>query len=185
MKQNMLSVLVGLVVVIGVSGGGSVAAEAASPSAAVSHIKADQWMRWKIDARLQNDPYLDYRGVKAIIKQNGVVVLTGYVFTDYEKDHAAQVASAVPGINDVKNEIKVVQFTAGHDGAVAQQVRSQIIQDPTMNVTALEVVAEKNGVILHGIVPTAELKARIGQFASEVQGVKHVVNDIDVEAGQP
>jgi osmotically-inducible protein OsmY len=164
---------------LGVGGSPVLAATDSSPS--VRHIKSDQWMRWKIDARLQDDPYLDYRGVKVSIKKNGVAVLTGYVVTDYEKANAAQVAGAVPGITEVKNEITVVQFTAGHDGAVAQRVRSQIIQDPTMKVTALEVQAEKNGVILHGVVPTAGLKARIGQFASEVKGVKHVDNDLDVE----
>jgi osmotically-inducible protein OsmY len=183
MRNN---VLVGLVFVMGVVVllAGTVTAQAADSSAAVSHLNADQWMRWKIDARLQDDPYLDYRGVKVHIKKNGVAVLTGYTLTEYEKANAAQVAGDVSGITEVKNEITVVQFTAGHDGAVAQQVRSQIIQDPTMKVTALEVQAEKNGIILHGIVPTAELKARIGQFASEVNGVKHVDNDLDVEPVQ-
>jgi len=184
MRDNMLAGLVfvmGAVVFIGASGGGSVAALAATPPAAGLHIKADRWMRWKIDARLQNDPYLDYRGVKVSIRKNGVAVLTGYTLTDYEKANAAQVAGDVSGITEVKNEITVVQYTAGHDGAVAQRVRSQIIQDPTMKVTALDVEAEKGGVILHGIVPTAELKAHIGKFASEVNGVKHVDNDLDVE----
>jgi osmotically-inducible protein OsmY len=168
-----------VIVLLGV-GGPPVLAATTSP-ATMHHIKSDQWMRWKIDARLQDDPYLDYRGVKVNIKKNGVAVLSGYTLTDYEKDNAGQVAGAVPGITEVKNEIEVVRYTAGHDGAVAQRVRSQIIQDPTMKVSALEVQAEKNGVILHGIVPTAELKARIGQFASEVKGVEHVDNDLDVE----
>jgi len=177
--------LYGMIMMIGVIGllgvGGPPVLAATTPPTPLRHIKSDQWMRWKIDARLQDDPYLDYRGVEVHIKKNGVAVLTGYTLTDYEKDNAAAVAGAVPGITEVKNEIKVVQYTAGHDGAVAQRVRSQIIQDPTMKVTALEVQAEKNGVILHGVVPTAELKARIGQFASEVNGVKHVDNDLDVE----
>jgi osmotically-inducible protein OsmY len=177
-KRTILFVLIGTVVL---TMGGGVSAQASKASPAMPHIKADHWMRWKIDALLQNDPYLDYRGVKVRIKQNGVAVLSGYVLTDYEKSHATEVAGDVPGVTEVKNEITVVQYTAGHDGAVAQRVRSQIIQDPTMKIEALDVEAEKGGVILHGIVKTVDLKARIGQFASEVKGVKRVDNDIDVE----
>ncbi|HUJ79889.1 MAG TPA: BON domain-containing protein [Nitrospiria bacterium] len=176
--RYLLCVLIGAVAL---TMGGGVSAQAAKMSATVTHIKADSWMRWKIDSLLQNDPYLDYRGVKVKIKQKGVAVLTGYVLTDYEKAHAAEVAGDVPGVTEVKNEIMVVQYTAGHDGAVAQRVRSQIIQDPTMKAEALEVEAEKDGVILHGIVKTADQKEQIGKFVSEVQGVKHVDNDIDVE----
>jgi osmotically-inducible protein OsmY len=177
-KRNVVWVVIAAVVL---TMGGSVSALAAKASPVMPHINADSWMRWKVDALLQNDPYLDYRGVTVKIKQNGVAVLSGYVLTDYEKAHAAEVAGDVPGVTEVKNEITVVQYTAGHDGVVARHVRSQIIQDPTMKAEALDVEAEKNGVILHGIVKTADQKARIGQFASEVTGVKHVDNDIDIE----
>jgi len=177
-KRNVLYVVIAAVVL---TMGGSVSAQASKLSPAMSHIKADSWMRWKIDSLLQNDPYLDYRGVKVQIKKNGVAVLSGYVLTNYEKAHAAEVAGDVPGVTEVQNEIMVVQYTAGHDGAVAQHVRSQIVQDPTMKTEALDVEAEKGGVILHGIVKTADQKERIGQFAMEVTGVKHVDNDIDVE----
>jgi hyperosmotically inducible periplasmic protein len=177
--QRRLHWMLMIVWLLGV-GGSPVLAATVSP-APIQHIKSDQWMRWKIDSLLENDSYLDYRGVKVKIKKDGVAVLTGYVLTDFEKAHAAEVAGDVPGIKEVKNEIDVVQYTAGRDGAVAQRVRSQIIQDPTIRVEALEVEAEKGGVILHGVVPTAELKGQIGKFASEVNGVKHVDNDLDVE----
>jgi osmotically-inducible protein OsmY len=161
-------------------GGPPVLAATTSP-APMHHIKSDQWIRWKIDALLQDDPYFDYRGVKVNIKKDGVAVLTGFVLTNFEKAHAAEVAGAVHGVKEVRNDIAVVQYTAGRDGAVAQRVRSQIIEDPTIRVEALDVEAEKGGVILHGVVPTADVKARIGKFVSEVNGVKHVVNDLDVE----
>jgi len=177
-KRNILWVVIAAVVL---TPAGGVSAQSTKASSAMLHINADSWMRWKIDALLQNDPYLDYRGVTVNIKHNGVAVLSGYVLTDYEKAHAAEVAGDVPGVTEVQNEITVVQYTAGHDGNVAQLVRSQLIQDPTMKAEALDVEAEKNGVILHGIVKTAGQKDRIGQFASEVRGVKHVDNDIDVE----
>jgi len=177
-KRNIVWVVIAAVIY---AMGGSVSAQAAKVSTAMPHIKTDQWMRWKIDSLLQNDLYLDYRGVTVKIKNDGVAVLSGYVLTDYEKAHAAEVAGDVPGVTEVKNEITVVQYTAGHDGTVAQRVRSQIIQDPTMMAEALDIEAEKDGVILHGIVKTTDQKVRIGQFASEVTGVKHVDNDIDVE----
>jgi osmotically-inducible protein OsmY len=177
--KRRLHWLLTIVCLLGI-GGSPVLAATVAPSPR-HHIRSDQWIRWKIDAQLQDAPYFDYRGVKVNIKNDGVVVLTGYVLTDFEKAHAAEVAGAVHGVKEVKDEIDVVQYTAGRDGAVAQRVRSQIIEDPTMKVEALDVEAEKGGVILHGVVPTGELKRRIGKFASEVNGVKHVDNDLDVE----
>jgi hyperosmotically inducible periplasmic protein len=177
--RRRLSWLLIIVCLLGM--GGSPVLAATMAPAPIHHIRSDQWMRWKIDTLLQNDPCLDYRGVKVNIKKDGVAVLTGYVLTDFEKAHAAEVAGDVTGIKEVRNNIDVVQYTAGRDGAVAQRVRSQIVQDPTIRVEALDVEAEKGGVILHGVVPTADVKARIGKFVSEVNGVKHVVNDLDVE----
>jgi osmotically-inducible protein OsmY len=152
-------------------------------SIGVPRVESGHWVRGEIGALLRNDPHLDYRGVK-VNTANGATVLTGYVLTDFEKAHAAQVAGNIPDIKAVKNEIMVVQYTAGRGGAVARRVRSQIIQDPAMDVTALDVEAEKNGVILHGIVPMADLKERIGRFVLEVNGVQRVENDLDVEPVQ-
>jgi len=176
MKQNVLAVVIAAAVLTG----GTVAARAAVSFAAVPPIKADQWTRWKINALLRNDIRLDYRNVK-VKNRNGTVTLSGVVLTDYEKAHAVEMASDVPGVKAVKDEIMVVQYTTGPDGALAQRVRSQILQDPTMKVTALDVEAEKDGVLLHGIVSNDAIKARIGRFASEVKGVQRVDDELDVE----
>jgi len=160
--------------------GGPTAFAAVSPP--VPHLKPDQWLSWKVDTALHYDRYLDYRDVRAHANHGGVV-LTGTVLTDFEKAHAADVAGGVPGVKAVKNDILVIRDASGDESDLARRVRDVLLrQDPTLRVTALAIETEaKDEIILHGIVSSAEFKARIGQVAATVHGVKKVVNDLDVE----
>ena len=57
-----------------------------------------------------------------------------------------------------------------------------MLLDPTMKVTALSIETRSGDrIMLHGIVSSPELKARIGKAASAVEGVKQVENDLSVE----
>jgi osmotically-inducible protein OsmY len=178
MKQHVLRIVVG-VMLLG-SGGLAVVANAAPTLA--QHLRPDQWLGWKVDTAFRYDRYLDYRDVRAHA-DHGVVVLTGTVLTDFEKAHAARVAGGVPGVTAVKNQILVVRDPAGPGSDLARRVRETLLQDPTLKVAALAIETEATDtIILHGIVNSAELKARIGQVASTVPGVKQVINDLDVES---
>jgi len=162
-------------------GGGGQPVFAAASTPAASHVNSDEQLGLSVDLLLRNDRYLDYRDVRADAK-NGEVVLTGAVLTDFEKAHAAQVAGGEPGVTRVKNDILVVRDAAGDESDLARRVRDVLSRHPTVQVTALAIETEaKDDVILHGIVFSAELKARIGQLASTVPGVRQVDNDLDVE----
>lgn len=146
--------------------------------------RSDKWITWRVDALLRNDNRLDYRLVQVGCK-NGEVTLKGSVWTDYERSHATLVASDVPGVKAVQNTILVVEpLNAGF--VLMKAVRSEILQDPILSVTALfvDVNAERNPagtVTLYGIVASPEQKDRVGEIVRGVPGVKQVVNEIDVE----
>jgi osmotically-inducible protein OsmY len=154
---------------------------AANGAGVPAPINSDQSLALKIDAAFRDDRYLDYLGVRADSRR-GTVVLTGTVLTDFEKTHAARVAGGVPGVQSVANEILVVQYAVGDESDLAERVRSRMLLDPAMKVTALSIETQSGDwIILHGIVSSPALKARIGKAASAVKGVKQVENDLSVE----
>lgn len=146
--------------------------------------RSDKWITWRVDALLLNDNQFDYRLVQVACK-NGEVTLKGSVWTDYERSHATLVASDVPGVKAVQNTILVVE-PLNVDFVLMKAVRSEILQDPILNVTALfvDVNEERNPagtVTLYGIVSTPQQKDRVAEIVRGVPGVKQVVSEIDVE----
>jgi osmotically-inducible protein OsmY len=157
-------------------GPGSVSAQT---SARPIHGKSDKWISWRVDALLKNDTRYDYRNVK-VTGKNGVVTLDGSVLTPYEKFHAGLVAEDVPRVRAVVNNI-VVEEPLNQDIAMAQRVRSEILQEPALKILSLDVVSKQGEVELYGVVSTSDQKKYASRFVGEKPGVKKVVNEILVE----
>jgi osmotically-inducible protein OsmY len=152
--------------------------------AAVAPPSPDQALALQVNTALRRDRYLAYRHVRADAK-DGEAVLMGSVDTDFEKAHAAIVAGGVPGVKSVKNRILVERQTVSDENDLARRIREALSRDPEVHVTALAIEsAPPDGVILQGIVDSAEMKARIGKEAAAVKGVAHVKNDLEVEQAE-
>jgi hyperosmotically inducible periplasmic protein len=148
-------------------------------------VSPDQALALKINTALRRDRYLAYRKVRAEAR-DGEALLTGSVLTDFEKAHAATVAGGVPGVKSVKNRLLVIRYPASYESDLARRIREALSRDPTARVTELAIETDAHdGVILHGIVASAELKALIGKDAAAVKGVRRVVNDLEVEQTEP
>ena len=73
--------------------------------------------------------------------------------------------------------------TAGQnldDGVLTTSVKSSLASDKLVTLTRVGVETDNGIVHLTGEVETAEQKARIGSIASQVKGVKRVVNNLQV-----
>jgi len=66
------------------------------------------------------------------------------------------------------------------DGALTSSVKTQLASDKLVTLTRVGVETNNSIVYLTGEVETAEQKSRIGSIASEVKGVKKVVNNLQV-----
>jgi hyperosmotically inducible periplasmic protein len=74
--------------------------------------------------------------------------------------------------------------TAGEyvdDATISTKVRTEIVKDPNVSITELNVETFKGTVQLTGFVDSAAKSARAAQIASGVSGVKSVKNDIIVK----
>jgi hyperosmotically inducible periplasmic protein len=66
------------------------------------------------------------------------------------------------------------------DSYITGAVKTQLASDKMVSLTRVEVETNNGIVYLTGQVQTAEQKSHIGSLASQVKGVKRVVNNLQV-----
>ena len=66
------------------------------------------------------------------------------------------------------------------DGSITTSVKAKLASDRLVTLARVGVETNNRIVYLTGEVETAEQKSRIGSLASEVKGVKKVVNNLQV-----
>jgi hyperosmotically inducible protein len=74
--------------------------------------------------------------------------------------------------------------SAGHnvdDATITASVKSKLVADKAGNLTRVDVDTNNRTVYLNGTVDSAEQKARAEQLAWQAQGVKSVVNNLQVQ----
>jgi hyperosmotically inducible protein len=74
--------------------------------------------------------------------------------------------------------------TAGQnvdDATITASVKSQLVADKAANLTRVDVDTNRGVVSLNGIVDSADQKARAEQLARRVDGVKSVINNLQVQ----
>jgi hyperosmotically inducible protein len=69
------------------------------------------------------------------------------------------------------------------DSYITSAVKTQLASDKLVSLTRVEVETNNGVVYLTGQVQTAEQRSRIGSLASQVKGVKKVVNNLQVIKG--
>ena len=143
----------------------------------------DSLLTAKVKAALIDDP-VTKAGQINVETYRGVVQLGGFVDTAESKSRATQVATAVTGVKEVRNDLRVSspQSTgqAVDDGAVTTAVKARLIEDSTTKAHHINVETQKGVVQLTGFVDSSAEKARAAELASTVDGVVSVKNDLEI-----
>ena len=64
------------------------------------------------------------------------------------------------------------------DAAITASVKTRLVAEKATNLTRVDVDTNRGTVYLTGAVDSVEQRARAEQFAWQVKGVKHVVNNL-------
>lgn len=115
--------------------------------------------------------------------RDGVVTLTGTVGDRDLKALAEDTVSDLPGVTRVDNQIALDPALAEHsDGWIAIKLRTQLLVR-CMVSAAHTTVRVKDGVVtLTGTADNLTQKGLTGAYATEIDGVKSVKNDLVVNA---
>ncbi|SDS12492.1 BON domain-containing protein [Opitutus sp. GAS368] len=120
----------------------------------------------------------DHVKVKA---DDGIVTLTGTVQDKDDRDLAADTVENLPGVISVKNDIKVEPaYPEKSDAWMAFKIRSRLLVKGNVSATSTKVEVKDAHVMLTGTADNVAQKELTGIYASEIDGVKTVQNDLVV-----
>ena len=135
----------------------------------------------------QADPQLA-NGVTTTV-YNRRALLTGRVTDPAMKSAAVEIASRVPYVRTVHDEIEVASAEGFWDGArdtwISTQVRSQMVVDPEIRSVNYEIGTQNGSVYLIGSARSQRELDRATQIARQVPGVKRVVSYVELRSGVP
>ncbi len=111
------------------------------------------------------------------------VILTGTVPSSTDRWEAEEDAYSIPGVSYVENRLRVnpEAYPEPSDLEIRSRVENILDWNPTIDTSRMEVEANEGVVTLRGFVDTYWQKARAWEIASNVSGVREVINELKVE----
>jgi hyperosmotically inducible periplasmic protein len=127
--------------------------------------------------------YLKDDSIK-ISSKNGMVTLTGSAIGDLDKTLAADTAAGLPGVGQVNNQIETKAEAAAEksDKWIVRKIDLALLFHRNVNAHRTTVAAKDGVVTLTGEAMSAAQKDLTGEYASDIEGVKEVKNDLAVVA---
>ena len=156
----------------------------------------DPWITVKIESKYFLDNEVKGRNID-VTTENGIVTLEGEVETAAEKRQAVLLAQSTEGVTDVRDQLRIVApadereadrpaAEAVSDEWIEAKIQSKYFLATDLKNTDIEVEASKGVVTLTGQVQTAADKRTAEEIARETDGVRNVVNRIEItESGTP
>ncbi len=109
---------------------------------------------------------------------NGIVLLTGEVHTDEQRQYAEKLARSFIDTREVVNELELSGRTnmnsRANDSYITGKVKSKLVRADGVPSTNIKVVTERGKVYLLGLVTHPEAEAAV-EAARSVSGVTHIV----------
>jgi len=117
----------------------------------------------------------------------GRVLLTGSSPTPEAKAQAEQVASRIPGVTALYNEVEVAPpedtWQNAKDSWITARVRSDLMVDPDVRSGNYTIETDRQSVFLIGSARSQAELERATQLARYVPGVQRVVSYVQIRAG--
>lgn len=125
--------------------------------------------------------YLKEDSVQAA-SANGVVTLTGTVADGSHKMLAQHTAAGLPGVTSVDNQLKIKTDAppTNSDKWLILNVKSALMFHRNVSALATEVLADAGAVTLRGEAASAAQKELTTEYATDVDGVKSVHNEMSI-----
>jgi len=109
---------------------------------------------------------------KTVKKATGLVLRIGQVMV------AFCLAAALAGCQTTHGQTTEKYLD---DASITTAVKSKLVSDKMANLTRVEVETTNGTVHLMGIVENPDQKLRAGRLAAQVEGVRHVDNDLQTQ----
>ncbi len=142
---------------------------------------SDEAIKGDVIAALGIEPQVHEENIRVRV-ENGFVWLVGVVSTLEEKDIASQVVCGVAGVNGIENGLTVTTEGNISDLELQFSVNDLLTKNGLAGVGAK---VEAGNVFLMGVIPDIAVEDRARQIAEEVTGIRSVISDLHIAAGEP
>lgn len=138
----------------------------------------DGWILTALAFVMERDGRLSPGRVNASC-HNGVVALQGTVLTEEDRGVAEQLTMLIPGVRGIKNNLSVAPTFDGND-RVAREIRSILVENPSIQIRALNVRARDGVVTLTGAVEDRRQRRLADRLVMMAPHVRRVVDRLTV-----
>lgn len=142
--------------------------------------KSDTALREDVMFELKYDPKIASPDIAVAIK-DGVVTLTGYASSYWEKDAAEKAAKRVYGVKAVANEIQVKLGITRTDPEIARDAVHELESHVSIPADRIKVTVKSGWVTLEGMVDWQYQKTLAESSIKRLKGVLGVTNNIEVK----
>jgi osmotically-inducible protein OsmY len=143
--------------------------------------KTDTAIREAVIAELKWDPKVTAPDEIAVAVKDGVVTLSGFVHSYWEKDAAEKAAKRVYGVRAIANDIEVKPSLTRTDPEIARDVIHELESHISLPVDRIKVTVRSGWVTLEGSVDWQYQKILAESSVKRLKGVIGVTNNIEVK----
>ena len=141
--------------------------------------RSDSQVAQAIRDALALDPRVESAGVIPTV-DSGTATLAGHVRSPAAKMAAQALARNTVGVDRVQNQLEVVPRKPVADHLLRDRVHNALLYDAVTDAYQIDVTSSDATVTLSGTVDNSFERARAGEVAASVAGVKRVENRLDV-----
>ncbi len=143
--------------------------------------RTDSSIREAVVAELKWDPQITAPDEIAVAAKDGIVTLSGFVHSYWEKDAAEQAAKRVYGVRAVANDIEVKSTWTRTDPEIAQEVMQEIKNHVSLPADKIKATIRNGWVTLEGTVDWQYQKELAETSVKKLRGIIGVTNNIAVK----
>jgi osmotically-inducible protein OsmY len=140
----------------------------------------DQAVREDVLFELKYDPKITSSDIGVAVT-DGIVALSGFASSYWEKDAAEKAAKRVYGVKGVANDIEVKLATARTDPEIARDAVYELQSHISIPADKIKVTVKNAWVTLEGTVDWQYQKTLAESSVKKLRGVIGVTNNIDVK----
>lgn len=161
------------------------AAVAVPATTTVGNEIDDTVVTTKVKSALLGDQDVKAFDIK-VETRKGIVLLSGFVDTQFQMDHAIAVVRAVEGVKGTESgmTLRDGKVTVGNkvdDSIVTTRVKTALLSDPAIKSADIAVVTSKGEVQLSGFVDNQAQIDHALEVARAVEGTQSVANQMSIK----
>ena len=143
--------------------------------------RSDDLIRDDVLFELKWDPKIGSSSDIAVGVKDGVVTLSGFVRSYWDKDAAEKAAKRVYGVRGIANDIEVKPTTARTDPEIAREAIQELESHVSIPSDKIKVTVEKGWITLEGAVEWQYQKSLAESAVKKLRGVVGVTNNITLK----